>query len=61
MQTNSDTPPVALMDIPVALVFMTRLPLPALPASAFERGSIATWAYPLAGLVLGLLAALLWA
>ncbi|MEM6312138.1 MAG: adenosylcobinamide-GDP ribazoletransferase, partial [Pseudomonadota bacterium] len=46
---------------PVALVFMTRLPLPALPASAFERGSIATWAYPLAGLVLGLLAALLWA
>lgn len=60
MQTNSDTGPIALIDIPVALVFMTRLPLPALPASAFERGNIATWAYSFAGLVLGILTALIW-
>lgn len=48
------------MDVPAALVFMTRLPVPALPASAFERSGVGTWAYPIAGLILGLLAAVIW-
>ncbi|KIC18935.1 adenosylcobinamide-GDP ribazoletransferase [Leisingera sp. ANG-Vp] len=46
-------------DIALALVLLTRLPLPALPADAFQRQSKAVWAFPLAGLAVALPAALL--
>ena len=42
-------------DLRIALALLTRLPLPA-PAD-FSRGARAAWAYPLAGAILGLLAA----
>lgn len=54
---ENDTALIRAMDIPVALVLLTRLPLPALPAAAFERQAAATWAFPLVGLVVGALAA----
>lgn len=57
---NSDTGVRAwLWDVPVALVLLTRLPLPALPDRAFAHSARATWAYPVVGLVLGLIVALL--
>ncbi len=54
--TKNDTAPFSLWDIPLALVLLTRLPLPRLPDQAFTRQSRAAWAYPLAGLVVGALA-----
>ncbi|WP_415402406.1 adenosylcobinamide-GDP ribazoletransferase [Tateyamaria sp. SN3-11] len=45
-----------LWDVPAALVLLTRLPLPALPDHAFAHGARAVWAYPLVGLVVGLIA-----
>ena len=42
----------------VALVLLTRLPLPRLPDAAFQRPARVVWAFPLAGLVVGGLAAL---
>lgn len=48
-----------LCDIWLALVLLTRLPLPHLPDSAFERQAKAAWAYPLAGLAVALPACLL--
>lgn len=44
-------------DIAVALSLLTRLPL-RLPDAAYARGAAAAWAYPLAGLVLGLMSGL---
>ncbi|MFC4670034.1 adenosylcobinamide-GDP ribazoletransferase [Seohaeicola nanhaiensis] len=41
----------------VALALLTRLPLPRLPATAFARQARAAWAFPLAGLAVGVLAA----
>lgn len=49
-----------LWDVPAALVLLTRLPLPRLPESAFAAPARATWAYPLVGLVVGLIASLVW-
>lgn len=46
-------------DILLALVLLTRLPLPDLPPQAFQRQSRAVWAFPLAGLAVALPAALL--
>ncbi|MEX0304645.1 MAG: adenosylcobinamide-GDP ribazoletransferase [Leisingera sp.] len=46
-------------DVALALVLLTRLPLPHLPADAFQRQAKAVWAFPLAGLAVGLPAALL--
>lgn len=43
-----------LRDILLALVLLTRLPLPRLPESAFARQAKAAWAYPLAGLAVAL-------
>ncbi|MGE4328245.1 MAG: adenosylcobinamide-GDP ribazoletransferase [Pseudodonghicola sp.] len=43
----------------VALVLLTRLPLPRLPAEAFARQAQAGWAFPLAGLTVALPACLL--
>lgn len=54
--TKNDTTPFSLWDIPLALVLLTRLPLPRLPEPTFDRQSRAAWAYPLAGLVVGALA-----
>ncbi|MDK3073029.1 adenosylcobinamide-GDP ribazoletransferase [Sedimentitalea sp. JM2-8] len=46
----------ALLDFPVALVLLTRLPLPTLPERAFDRQARAAWAFPLVGLVIGAVA-----
>ena len=48
-----------LRDILLALVLLTRLPLPRLPDSAFARQAKAAWAYPLAGLAVALPACVL--
>ncbi|MEX0347964.1 MAG: adenosylcobinamide-GDP ribazoletransferase [Paracoccaceae bacterium] len=56
--TKSDMRPVSGWDIPLALVLLTRLPLPKLPEAVFERQSQAVWAFPIAGLVVGALACL---
>lgn len=53
-----DTRPPRLMDLPVALVLLTRLPLPPLPRAAFDDQARAAWAFPLVGLVVNGLAAL---
>ena len=45
-------------DILLALVLLTRLPLPHLPQEAFKRQSAAVWAFPLAGLAVALPACL---
>ena len=45
-------------DILLALVLLTRLPLPHLPKAAFKRQSAAVWAFPLAGLAVALPACL---
>ena len=44
------------IDLLLALVLLTRLPLPHLPKASFARQSCAVWAFPLAGAVVGLLA-----
>ncbi len=52
-------------DVQLAAVLLTRLPLPHLPAPAFQRAAHAVWAYPLIGAGVGCLAgglgALAWA
>ena len=53
---KNDTTLFSAWDIPLALVLLTRLPLPYLPDAVFQRQSRAAWAYPLAGLVVGALA-----
>ncbi len=54
--TKNDTAPISMWDIPVALVLLTRLPLPRLPKDAFARQSRATWAFPVVGIIVGVLA-----
>ncbi|MEO0378965.1 MAG: adenosylcobinamide-GDP ribazoletransferase [Pseudomonadota bacterium] len=44
-----------LWDVPAALVLLTRLPMPRLPDHAFAHGARAVWAYPLVGLILGII------
>ncbi|MEM9550751.1 MAG: adenosylcobinamide-GDP ribazoletransferase [Pseudomonadota bacterium] len=46
-----------LWDPAVALVLLTRLPLPRLPNAAFASQARAAWAFPLVGVVVGLVAA----
>ena len=53
---KNDTALFSLWDIPLALILLTRLPLPRLPGAVFARQSRAAWAYPVAGLVVGTLA-----
>lgn len=55
---KNDTRPFSVWDVPLALVLLTRLPLPRLPEDGFERQAQAVWAFPLAGLVIGGLACL---
>lgn len=50
---ENDTAVLRAMDVGVALVLLTRLPLPALPNAAFARQAQACWAFPLVGLVVG--------
>ena len=52
-------PSARLWDVPAAFVLLTRLPLPTLPDRAFTKGARAAWAYPLVGLVLGIIASLI--
>lgn len=49
---------ISLVDIPLALVLLTRLPLPRLSKGSFQRQSQAVWAFPLAGLAVTLPACL---
>lgn len=49
---------ISRVDIALALVLLTRLPLPRLPQSSFQRQSQAVWAFPLAGLAVTLPACL---
>lgn len=41
------------LDVLIALVLLTRLPLPPLHSKAFTMSARATWAYPVVGLVIG--------
>lgn len=54
--TKNDTVRISVWDLPLALVLLTRLPLPHLPRPVFDRQSSAVWAFPLVGLVIGALA-----
>lgn len=54
--TKNDTVRISLWDLPLALVLLTRLPLPHLPRHVFDRQASAVWAFPLVGLVIGALA-----
>ena len=51
---KSDILSMVLRDIALALVLLTRLPLPRLPEAAFARQAQAGWAFPLAGLAVAL-------
>lgn len=55
---KNDISLVDLVDIPLALVLLTRLPLPRLSAASFQRQRQAVWAFPLAGLAVTLPACL---
>ena len=55
--TKSDAALIRLGDIGVALALLTRLPLPGSPP--FSRGAAAAWAYPLAGVCVAGIAAIL--
>ena len=52
---ENDKALIRLRDMPLALSLLSRLPV---PLRRFDRGARAAWAYPLAGLVLGGMAAL---
>ncbi|OED46964.1 cobalamin 5'-phosphate synthase [Rhodobacteraceae bacterium (ex Bugula neritina AB1)] len=54
MQKND----IQARDFLLALVLLTRLPLPHLPPQAFQRQAKSVWAFPLAGLAVALPAAL---
>ena len=51
--TNPDNRLFAAIDLPAALGLLTRLPVPVDGAAATARGAAAVWAYPLAGMVVG--------
>ena len=51
-----DSLPGFVTDILLACSLLTRIPLPHLPQAAFENSARAVWAYPIAGLVPGMLA-----
>lgn len=55
---KDDTPPlITPRDIPAALGLLSRLPIPVDGEKAALRGAAAAWAYPLAGLVIGVIVA----
>lgn len=51
--TDPDTRLFAATDLPAALGLLTRLPVPVDGAKATARGAAAAWAYPLVGMLLG--------
>ena len=53
---KNDNTLISAWDIPLALVLLTRLPVPRLPEKAFARQADSAWAFPVVGLVVGLLA-----
>ena len=53
---KNDTSAAWVWDIPLALVLLTRLPLPRLPKHVFARQAASAWAFPVVGLVIGTLA-----
>nr|WP_203583063.1 adenosylcobinamide-GDP ribazoletransferase [Ruegeria sp. PrR005] len=53
---KNDITGVSPWDPVLALVLLTRLPLPRLPEPLFARQAAAVWAFPLAGLAVGALA-----
>ncbi|SLN47504.1 Cobalamin synthase [Falsiruegeria litorea R37] len=53
---KNDTSASWVWDIPLALVLLTRLPLPRLPDHVFARQAAGVWAFPVVGLVVGGLA-----
>lgn len=55
---KNDTKLFSLMDIPLALVLLTRLPVPRLPDPVFSRQAQSVWAFPFVGLIVGGLACL---
>ncbi len=53
---KNDNTLISAWDIPLALVLLTRLPMPRLPEKVFARQADSAWAFPVVGLVVGLLA-----
>ncbi|GAB5438193.1 adenosylcobinamide-GDP ribazoletransferase [Falsiruegeria mediterranea] len=53
---KNDTSAPWTWDIPLALVLLTRLPLPRLPNHVFARQAASVWAFPVVGLIVGGLA-----
>lgn len=59
LMTNRDKDPIVTIgDVPAALGLLTRLPIRVDTDRATARGAAAAWAYPIAGLIVGGLAAL---
>ena len=54
---NRDVKLIEAIDLPAAIGLLTRLPIPVPQERAMERGAAAAWAYPLAGLVIGVILA----
>ncbi|SMX37774.1 adenosylcobinamide-GDP ribazoletransferase [Octadecabacter ascidiaceicola] len=55
-QNNDKTAPLSLSDIAAALGLLSRLSIPVDTDRAMQRGALASWAYPIAGLALALIA-----
>jgi len=55
--TKSDKEPlIQFSDVPAAIGLLTRLPVPVDGEAAAERGAQAAWAYPIAGLLVAMIA-----
>lgn len=54
---NRDQSLIDTQDIPAALGLLTRLPIPVQADRAMARGAAASWAYPVAGMIVGMIAA----
>lgn len=59
MTERDKTPLLAPGDIAAAIGLLTRLPVPVDGAAATQRGAAAAWAYPVAGLVVAVIACFL--
>ncbi len=57
MPNRDKAPLILLQDIPAALGLLSRLPVPVDAESATARGAAAAWAYPVAGMIIGAIAA----
>lgn len=54
---NRNTMLIDAQDLPAALGLLTRLPVPVQPDRALARGAAAAWAYPVAGIIVGVIVA----